>query len=499
MAAEEDPKVKKYGANIPTTDEYEDWTWKQIEAAIVGGVDQGNTQRDANQAEFSVPKTMWDASNIFFGLASQINNALTTFNYNVNALVGEGGPWKGDAAKVAGENFTYFSKAVKTQLDSLTGGDDPTKAVYNNLFNSGNYLNWAINTITAIDEWYADQAAKLGASSHETEDGTKLIHVSDIKGLPEMIQKSMLPVIRTLAGQYRFSYDQTPIPPYAPPMLPPPAPPTAPKIDPPKPPPTPEIDQPEIDPANFDGGNPPDMEPPTPFEGPGGPEPFGGADGPGLDALNADPFNSATTPNDFNGLTSPTGSPLTPFSGGGLSTLPNSVGPGLGGPPGIGGTGGLGTGPGGLGGPLGGFLSAPGRLRSTDLPSSALKGGKFGGGGAGGLGKLGRGGLGTGGLGVDEFGRPIGKGGQALDEFGRPIGKGGVGGRGLAGLSAEAAAARGLGSPYGMPMGGMPMGGMGGRGGQQEQDRERNTWLEEDEDVWGANPDCGPSVLGKQA
>ncbi|HWS31762.1 MAG TPA: hypothetical protein VN408_03355 [Actinoplanes sp.] len=44
-----------------------------------------------------------------------------------------------------------------------------------------------------------------------------------------------------------------------------------------------------------------------------------------------------------------------------------------------------------------------------------------------------------------------------------------------------------------------PMGGMGGAsGGQQGQkERERKTWLEEDEEVWGADPDCAPAVLGR--
>ncbi|MBN1171983.1 MAG: hypothetical protein JXA67_07395 [Micromonosporaceae bacterium] len=49
----------------------------------------------------------------------------------------------------------------------------------------------------------------------------------------------------------------------------------------------------------------------------------------------------------------------------------------------------------------------------------------------------------------------------------------------------------------GMPMSPM-MGGMGGMGaGQQEKERERTTWLAEDEDVWGTDPECAPAVLGR--
>ena len=48
--------------------------------------------------------------------------------------------------------------------------------------------------------------------------------------------------------------------------------------------------------------------------------------------------------------------------------------------------------------------------------------------------------------------------------------------------------------PFFPPMAGM--GGMGGAG-QQQQERERTTWLAEDEDVWGTDPQLGPSVLGR--
>ena len=532
-------KVKKYGADIPMTDDYEDWDWKQIEAAIVGGADMGNIQKDKNKAEFSVPQTLWTAADSFFNLATEINNALTTFNYNVNALVGDGGPWKGDAAKVASDNFKYFSDAVTTQLDSINGKGDPSKAIYNHLYDSGNYLNWAINEITAIDEWYAGQAASLGATKHKTDDGTELIHVSDIKGLPEMITSSMQPVIKTLASKYKQSHDDTVIPPYSPPMLPPPKQ-NTPEIKIPPPPKQPKLD---IPPPN--GGAPQ----PPPFGGTG-PD-LKGLDGPGLggppanaltagdippfnggDLGNPDPFNSNTTPTDFGGLTAPNlgalpnAGGITGFPGGtGLNTLPNGLT--AGGLPGAGG--------------LGGFhLSAPGRLRSTGLPSSLvgpggrLAGGKLGGGGfdefgrpigagklggklGGGFDEFGRpigGGAGSGkGLsGFDEFGRPLsGKGltsGNAFDEFGNPIGGKGANalaaekGLGLRPNSAGALAEEEALAARGGPMGGMPMGGMGGgMGGAragQDQDRERTTWLEEDEDVWGANQEAAPRVLGKQ-
>ena len=54
-------------------------------------------------------------------------------------------------------------------------------------------------------------------------------------------------------------------------------------------------------------------------------------------------------------------------------------------------------------------------------------------------------------------------------------------------------------SPFPMysPMAGGGMMGGQGMGQGQGQERERSTWLAEDEDVWGTDPDVGPQVLGR--
>ncbi|HEX4814468.1 MAG TPA: hypothetical protein VFV66_17130 [Nonomuraea sp.] len=65
-------------------------------------------------------------------------------------------------------------------------------------------------------------------------------------------------------------------------------------------------------------------------------------------------------------------------------------------------------------------------------------------------------------------------------------GGGGVMGPGTAGMPPGARGASGTGT--GMPF--LPMGGMGGAGGaDNSRDRESTTWLQEDDDVWGDNPD----------
>lgn len=44
----------------------------------------------------------------------------------------------------------------------------------------------------------------------------------------------------------------------------------------------------------------------------------------------------------------------------------------------------------------------------------------------------------------------------------------------------------------------MPMGGMAGAGGDDRKQKGRRGWLQEDDDVWGANrDDVAPRVLGE--
>ncbi|MWA06023.1 hypothetical protein F8568_037865 [Actinomadura sp. LD22] len=149
------------------------------------------------------------------------------------------------------------------------------------------------------------------------------------------------------------------------------------------------------------------------------------------------------------------------------------------------GSGGFGSDPGGLGGGGGSLGSDPGGLGS-DLSSFP------GGGGGGGLPSTGLGGGGGGGFGADPGGLGGGAGaGGGLGGFGTTPGGLGAAGGGLgAGGAAGAAGRAGAGR-----MGGMPMG-HGGHGNGKEEERERTTWLSEDDDVWGADDDTAPPVIG---
>ncbi|GAA0225865.1 hypothetical protein GCM10009527_022850 [Actinomadura nitritigenes] len=205
--------------------------------------------------------------------------------------------------------------------------------------------------------------------------------------------------------------------------------------------------------------------------GAGGGGGFGGGGGglPGAGAGGGGGFGS--DPGGLGKYGSGSSSPFAPVGDGG---------PHLPGGTGSGGSGGFGSDPGGLGGSHGGggSLGGSGGLGS-DLSSFP------GGGGGGGL----PGGGAGGGLGADPGGLGGGAGaGGGLGGFGAtPGGLGAAGGGlGAAGAAGRAGAGR---------MGGMPMG-HGGHGNGKEEERERTTWLSEDDDVWGADDDTAPPVIG---
>ncbi|MGC4807649.1 hypothetical protein [Micromonospora sp. DT233] len=97
--------------------------------------------------------------------------------------------------------------------------------------------------------------------------------------------------------------------------------------------------------------------------------------------------------------------------------------------------------------------------------------------------------------GLSTAGLSLAPGGAGASGTGTGL-SGAPGAAGSAGLAGGAAGMGGMGG--GMPFMPPMMGGPGMGGGQQDRDRQRNTWLKEDEEVWGTDPDCAPAVIGRR-
>lgn len=187
---------------------------------------------------------------------------------------------------------------------------------------------------------------------------------------------------------------------------------------------------------------------PGPMPGPGDMTPPGDPNGPGLP-------DEPTLP--------PPGDPNGPLPTPNDPTDPNWPGD----PDGPGGPGGPGD-PNWPGGPGGGGTDLAG-VGDPFGPGGPGGGSGFGAGGPGG--GFGPGGGPGGGFGAGGPGSGFGPGGAGGFGGGVPGGVAGMGGRGMMPMS-----------PHG--------------GGQDEQERERSTWLTEDEDVWGGDTDAAPPVIG---
>jgi hypothetical protein len=108
-----------------------------------------------------------------------------------------------------------------------------------------------------------------------------------------------------------------------------------------------------------------------------------------------------------------------------------------------------------------------------------------------------------GGIGPDPFGAGGLGGGAGGAAGGLGAGAGGGPGAGVLGMGAPGSAGAGRSRSAGENRGtggraglGAPMGAGGGQGGNDEEERERSTWLTEDEDVWSADGDITPPVIG---
>ncbi|WP_329069070.1 hypothetical protein [Amycolatopsis sp. NBC_01480] len=508
-------------------------TWKQIEAAILGGGSMAPGQAQADQAYSNVNwQSLQAAAGVF--QTTQLNLAMVSqaIKDQTAALAGGDGPWKGTAAT----NFKTMMDNMAAKFDGLvhqiTDGGNGGRNVPTQLVNSAAYLQWAQNTLRYIDSYYAQQVIERGKVLN---DGRA--YISQFPDAVEMMTNDMRKVGDQLSGKYHsFSTasntSSTPPPPgggggdMPPPPVPPPPPPVPPPPDAPPPPAVPPPTPPPVAPPPPNvpppgGGNVPPPNVPPPPGGTGG-GPGGGGTPPPLNSANVPPPPGDTgggpgggggTPPPFKNLavSPPPGS----GPGSGPGTNPASIPP----PPGDTG-GGPGSGPGAIppltspnipAPPGSGPGSGPGAKDNTkglgDIKPPALNGPPGDTGGSNGLG--GTNGLGSNGLGnikSPSLGGPPG-------DLGGSNGLGGANGLGNTnGLTNNAlnpaqlppslqnppGDTKGGGMPM-MPPGGMGAGGAGGNGSGAERP-DSSGLLGGIDKPWIPNPPNGigdPNALGQ--
>ncbi|MBF9072533.1 hypothetical protein [Streptacidiphilus fuscans] len=184
--------------------DYDNWDWKQIEAAINGmsaGVDSSANSSHAKSV--SDPQSLQDAADIFFQVQQVLSGVAQAFTDQAKALAGDNGPWKGDAADSFLTMMETFSKQVTSTAAALSGGTSGVDSVPQQLANNAVNLVNAQNLISEIDTYYANEAIKSGV----TPMSNGLIPISQRPQLVEWMNEDMRAVLKSLAGEYQVTID----------------------------------------------------------------------------------------------------------------------------------------------------------------------------------------------------------------------------------------------------------------------------------------------------
>ncbi|MFG1646039.1 hypothetical protein ACGFMK_37665 [Amycolatopsis sp. NPDC049252] len=253
---QDDNGVWPDSGNTPTNStgdpgkDFDGLTWKQIEAAILGGGSMAPGQDQADQAYSNVNwQSLQAAAGVFQTTQLSLSVVAEAIQKQVEALAGDDGPWKGTAATnfkgMMNDMAAKFSGLVHQITDGSSGG----RNIPNQLANSAAYLQWAQNTLRYIDSYYAQQVIARGKVLN---DGRA--YISQFPDAVEMMTNDMRQVGNQLSGKYHsFSVASYTAPP---PATPPPG------ADVPPPPPPPEAPPPPDIPPPADAPPPPAIPPP---------------------------------------------------------------------------------------------------------------------------------------------------------------------------------------------------------------------------------------------
>lgn len=192
------------GSSNGSINDYDNWDWKQIKAAITGM--SAGVSNDANASHARAvadPQSLMDAANAFFHVQRTLQAITKSLVDQAKALAGDNGPWNGAAADSFLDMMTNFSRQVKANADVLAGGSTGDHSIPHQLANNAVTLRSAQSKLGEIDTWYADQAIAMGV----TPMSNGLIPISQKPELVQMMNEDMRSVLKSLAHTYQVTTD----------------------------------------------------------------------------------------------------------------------------------------------------------------------------------------------------------------------------------------------------------------------------------------------------
>uniref|UniRef100_UPI00343A2030 hypothetical protein n=1 Tax=Lentzea sp. NPDC051838 TaxID=3154849 RepID=UPI00343A2030 len=187
-------------ANLTDNRDFESWDWKQIRAAVVG-YSAAPASAVPTSTPFADPDSIRNASVVFNRARAALQHVSDNVRLQTEALAGENGAWKSPASEAFRSMNLLFAAKLEAKAEQINGGEFVgTNNVPAQLWNSGNYLEWAQEAIKAIDVAYADYVRSIGVTM-----GNGLARISDYPELVTQLGEDMKKIVRVLAQQYTMN------------------------------------------------------------------------------------------------------------------------------------------------------------------------------------------------------------------------------------------------------------------------------------------------------
>ncbi|MEV7189107.1 hypothetical protein [Kitasatospora sp. NPDC093102] len=177
-------------------------TWKEIQYLVLGSVDTDNETAQRALETTSSPQSFYDAGATFDHATLLMDDLMRSVVGMTNGLVGDGGAWQGDTATKFASMMDAFISGIQSRSESLWDYG-------NQMRNAGNALYDGIQKIVYWNQWGANEALSRQAA-YLVSRGTTVVAVSTF---PEIVNRMQLEMAKALVDlNQKYSIARTNLP-----------------------------------------------------------------------------------------------------------------------------------------------------------------------------------------------------------------------------------------------------------------------------------------------